>query len=139
MRKLALLTILLSLAASPAIAGSYQDRAVATGVVIGASAGAVIGSQNGKTAEGAMIGGIMGAVAGAILANNTYVKPTPKVYRRTVYVRQPKQYNRHYGQPVSHVRQSQKYAHRLNRHRNHGHHKYGQQQRSSGHHRGHDS
>ena len=131
MRKLALLTMLLSLAASPAIAGSYQDRAVATGVVIG--------SQNGQTAEGAIIGGIMGAVAGAILANNTYVKPRPKVYRRTVYVRQPKQYKRHYGQPVSHVRQPQKHAHRLNRHRNHGHHEYGQQQRSSGHHRGHDS
>ena len=72
------------------IAGNYEDRAVATGVVIGASAGAVIGSQNGRTAEGAIIGGIMGAVAGAILANNTYVESRPEVYRHTVHVRQHK-------------------------------------------------
>ncbi len=129
MRKLVFLTILFSLASAPAVAGNYQDRAVATGVVIGASAGAVIGAQNGRTAEGAIIGGVMGAVAGAIFANNTYVEPRPEVYRRTVYVRQHKPYRHHkdrrlhnrshYGKSVYQARQYEKryaYAHRQSRH-----------------------
>lgn len=51
-----------------ACATPYQQRTVAQGAVIGATAGAVIGHQSGNATEGAMIGGALGALAGAVIA-----------------------------------------------------------------------
>ncbi len=54
--------LLLSACATP-----HQEQSTARGAAVGAAAGAVIGSQNNRTGEGALIGGAIGAAAGAIL------------------------------------------------------------------------
>ncbi|MFQ5581794.1 MAG: YMGG-like glycine zipper-containing protein [Mariprofundaceae bacterium] len=68
MNKFALVVIsilLLSGCATP-----HQERAATTGAMIGAGAGAVIGSQSDRPVEGALIGGVIGGLAGAILAED---------------------------------------------------------------------
>ncbi|MBC7979335.1 MAG: hypothetical protein H7Y36_02095 [Armatimonadetes bacterium] len=49
--------------------GPNTQRGAATGGLIGAGAGAIIGHQSGRTLEGALIGGAAGAGAGALYGN----------------------------------------------------------------------
>jgi len=64
MRLMIIAMILLASCATP-----QQQRATTQGAVIGAAAGAAIGSQHQRAAEGALIGGAIGAAAGAILSD----------------------------------------------------------------------
>jgi len=71
MRRIATITmILLASCATP-----QQQRATTEGALIGAAAGAAIGSQNNRAAEGAVLGGVLGAAAGAILSDPGTTKP----------------------------------------------------------------
>jgi len=76
------------LAAPAAHAGGNQDRAAATGAVVGATTGAVIGAQNHRALQGAVIGAVFGTIAGAIIAGNhgttRVVYRQPADYRRVV-------------------------------------------------------
>lgn len=56
--------------AMPALAeaGPYQQRVITTTTIIGATTGAVIGADNNRAAQGAILGGVIGAVTGAILS-----------------------------------------------------------------------
>ena len=56
----------LSLVLASCGAGPNTQRGAATGGLLGAGAGAVIGHQSGRTAEGALIGGAAGATAGGL-------------------------------------------------------------------------
>jgi len=59
-----------ALLAAPVIqAASYQDRAMGTGAVVGATTGAVIGSSQNQAVEGAIFGAILGTIAGAVIAS----------------------------------------------------------------------
>lgn len=49
--------------------GPNTQRGAATGGLIGAGAGAIIGNQSGRPLEGALIGGAAGAGAGALYGN----------------------------------------------------------------------
>ena len=59
---------------------------MATGAVVGASAGAVIGSNSNQAIEGAVFGAVLGTIAGVMIASNN----------QPVYVVQPV---RHYQKP----------------------------------------
>ena len=102
----ALLTSAL-LAAPVAQAASYQDRAMATGAVVGATTGAVVGSSHNQAVEGAIFGAVLGTIAGAVIASQ----------HQPVYVAQ--QQPRPHYKPVSHHYQprTQKasYSHNHNR------------------------
>jgi len=79
------------LAAPVAQAASNQDRAMATGAVVGATTGAVVGSGSHRAFEGAMVGAVLGTIAGAMIA----------IADEPVYVATP----RHYDRPkVQHYR-----------------------------------
>jgi len=83
----------MAVAAMPfsAQAGQYQQRVIATTTIIGATAGAVIGSDNNRTAQGAIIGGVIGAMTGAVLAS-TQEQPGYRqqtVYRHQTYDQRP--------------------------------------------------
>lgn len=49
--------------------GPNTQRGAATGGLLGAGAGAIIGHQSGHTLEGALIGGAAGAAAGGLYGN----------------------------------------------------------------------
>jgi len=49
--------------------GPNTQRGAATGGLIGAGAGAIIGHQSGRALEGAAIGGVTGAAAGGLYGN----------------------------------------------------------------------
>ena len=49
---------------------SNAQRNAATGAIIGGAAGALIGKQSGRTAEGALIGAGVGGVAGHMHGKN---------------------------------------------------------------------
>lgn len=63
----AIAAIALSNCAAPA--GPNTQRGAATGGLIGAGAGAIIGHQSGRTAEGALLGAAAGGTAGALYGN----------------------------------------------------------------------
>lgn len=71
-------TTILSLAAAAfafalsncaAPSGPNTQRGAATGALLGAGAGAIIGNQSGNTAGGALIGAAAGGTAGALYGN----------------------------------------------------------------------
>ena len=49
--------------------GPNTQRGMATGGLLGAGAGAIIGHQSGHTGAGALIGGAAGAAAGGLYGN----------------------------------------------------------------------
>jgi len=55
--------------AAPLAHAGNQDRAMATGAVVGATTGAVVGSSTNQAVEGAFVGAVFGTIAGAILAD----------------------------------------------------------------------
>ncbi len=59
----------LALANCAAPAGPSTQRGAATGALLGAGAGALIGHQSGHTGEGALIGAAAGGTAGALYGN----------------------------------------------------------------------
>ncbi len=65
-----------------------QERATTRGGLIGAAAGAAIGSTHGRTVEGALIGGALGAAAGAVLEDNSTRtnrrQPQRPIHARTI-------------------------------------------------------
>ncbi len=63
----AILTIALSSCAAPA--GPNTQRGTATGALLGAAAGGIIGHQSGRGLEGAAIGAVGGGSAGALYGN----------------------------------------------------------------------
>jgi len=54
------------------------QKGAGLGTLIGAGAGAVIGHQSGRGAEGALIGGAAGAAGGALIGNKMSVKFCPE-------------------------------------------------------------
>lgn len=68
---LTLTTAALALAFSncAAPAGPNTQRGAATGALLGAGAGAIIGNQSGNTGRGALIGAAAGGSAGALYGN----------------------------------------------------------------------
>jgi len=90
------------LAAPVAQAASNQDRAMATGAVVGATAGGVIGSSHNQALEGAIFGAVLGTIAGAVIASNNqpvYVAPQRTHYQPVRHYK----YVRHY-RPVRQYR-----------------------------------
>jgi uncharacterized protein YcfJ len=61
-------TLALSNCAAPA--GPNTQRGAATGALLGAGAGAIIGNQSGNTAGGAILGAAAGGTAGALIGNS---------------------------------------------------------------------
>lgn len=59
----------LSLSNCTAPAGPNTQRGAATGGLLGAGAGAIIGHQSGRALEGAAIGAAAGGTAGALYGN----------------------------------------------------------------------
>jgi len=57
------------LIAPVAQSASYQDRAMATGTVVSATTGAVVGSGQNQAVEGAIFGAVLGTIAGAFIAS----------------------------------------------------------------------
>jgi len=100
---------LLALATAPlaAQAGQYQQRVITTTTILGATTGAVIGSGNNRTAQGAIIGGVIGAVTGAVLSQQHQVAYQPRVYAPQPRAHRP--HRRHYTQVVF---EPQRSAHR---------------------------
>jgi len=94
----------LTIAAIPfsAQAGQYQERVIATTTVIGAATGAIIGSDNNRTAQGAIIGGVIGAFAGAVLSQQS---PQAQRVNRTYTVIDARPYRVHRPTVVIHHRQ----------------------------------
>lgn len=68
---LTLATVVLPLAFSncSAPAGPNTQRGAATGALLGAAAGGIIGNQSGNTAGGALLGAAAGGTAGALYGN----------------------------------------------------------------------
>jgi uncharacterized protein YcfJ len=93
-------------------AASYQDRAMATGAVVGATTGAVIGSGHNQVIEGAIFGAVLGTIAGAIIANQ----------HRPAYVVQH-QPRAHY-KPVRHQYERRSYKQSYSRSNNRQHNQY---------------
>jgi 5'-3' exoribonuclease 2 len=60
---------ILSLANCAAPAGPNTQRGTATGALLGAAAGGIIGHQSGRALEGAAIGAAGGGTAGALYGN----------------------------------------------------------------------
>lgn len=63
----AVMALALSNCAAPA--GPNTQRGVATGALLGAGAGAIIGHQSGRTGQGALIGAAAGGTAGGLYGN----------------------------------------------------------------------
>lgn len=59
----------IALASCGAPAGPNTQRGAATGGLLGAGVGAVVGHQSGRALEGAAIGGATGAAAGGLMGN----------------------------------------------------------------------
>ncbi len=68
-RPFALLSMAFVLSHCGAPTGPNTQRGAATGALIGAAAGGVIGHQSGRGLEGALIGGAAGGGAGALYGN----------------------------------------------------------------------
>ena len=49
-------------------AGQYEQRVIATTTILGATTGAIIGSGNDQTAQGAVLGALAGAAVGILMA-----------------------------------------------------------------------
>ena len=62
--------LMLSLLLFSGCVATHQQRTATQGAVIGGAAGAVIGAQSNRVAEGAVVGAIVGGLAGAILAED---------------------------------------------------------------------
>ncbi len=65
-----IITAALALGLASCGAGPNTQRGAATGGLLGAGAGAIIGHQSGRTAEGALIGGAAGATAGGLYGHS---------------------------------------------------------------------
>ena len=63
------LAAVLSLSNCAAPAGPNTQRGVATGALLGAAAGGIIGHQSGRGLEGAAIGAAAGGTAGGLYGN----------------------------------------------------------------------
>jgi uncharacterized membrane protein len=63
-------------------ADQYQQSVITTTALIGATAGAVIGSARNQTAQGAIVGGLLGAVTGVIISQG---RPQAITYRGDEY------------------------------------------------------
>jgi YMGG-like Gly-zipper len=61
--------IVIALASCAAPAGPNTQRGAATGALLGAAAGGIIGHQSGRGLEGAAIGAAGGGTAGALYGN----------------------------------------------------------------------
>jgi len=94
MKRIVIATMLsTALLAAPVVqAASNQDRAMATGAVVGATAGGMIGSGHNQALQGAIFGAVLGTIAGAVIASNsqpvyveerTHHQPQVKHYRKT--------------------------------------------------------
>jgi len=59
-------------------AGQYQQRVITATTILGATTGAVIGSDQNRTAQGAIIGGFIGMMTGAILSQQAAYHPVPQ-------------------------------------------------------------
>jgi len=73
MNKTLITASLLSVAllASPVSqAAGYQDRAAATGAVVGATTGAIVGANHDRPVEGAVVGAVLGSIVGIVIASN---------------------------------------------------------------------
>ncbi len=112
----------LAIAVAPlsAEAGQYQQRVITTTTILGATTGAVIGSGNDRTAQGALIGGVFGALTGAILSQNRHGYQQPVHYQRP-YAHRP--YRVHRAPvviiPPRHVHRHRAYSHNTYRHWRH--------------------
>ena len=73
-------------------AGQYEQRVIATTTILGATTGAIIGSGNDQTAQGAVLGALVGATAGVLVAQND--RDDVPVSRTVVYE------NERYHRPV---------------------------------------
>ncbi len=62
-------TVALSLCQCAAPVGPNTQRGAATGALLGAAAGGIIGHQSGRGLEGAAIGAAGGGTAGAVYGN----------------------------------------------------------------------
>ncbi len=74
MKKLALLFVVgvssITLSNCTAPTGPNTQRGAVAGGLLGATAGAIVGHQTGRTLEGAAVGGALGAGTGAVLGNS---------------------------------------------------------------------
>lgn len=61
------ITLVLTNCSAPT--GPNTQRGAATGALLGAAAGGIIGNQSGNTAGGALIGAAAGGTAGALYGN----------------------------------------------------------------------
>jgi len=82
-RILSAVVVTTALFAAPVVqAASYQDRAMGTGAVVGATTGAVIGSGQNQAVQGAIFGAVLGTIAGAVIASQhqpaAYVVQQPR-------------------------------------------------------------
>jgi len=59
-------------------AGQYQQRVITATTILGATTGAVIGADQNRTAQGAIIGGVIGMMTGAILSQQAAYHPAPQ-------------------------------------------------------------
>lgn len=75
MKRLTAIAILASLAATCGCTTTQQGAGI--GTLIGAGAGAIIGNQKGKAAEGALIGAAAGAAGGALIGDAMETKFCP--------------------------------------------------------------
>ncbi len=101
------------LAAPFAQAASYQDRSMATGTVVGATTGAVVGSGNNQLVEGAVFGAVLGTIAGALLASQhqpAYVVQQPRTHHRSVVVHHTKHRSQKASYSHSSNRKQSRYA-----------------------------
>lgn len=82
-----------ALLASPvSYAAGNNDRAAATGAVVGATTGAIIGAGHNRPVQGAVVGAVLGTIVGVTVAGNRqptrviYVEPRHKPVQRVVIV-----------------------------------------------------
>lgn len=103
MRKMVLSLTMVSLMAllpAAAQAGQYEQRVITTTTILGATTGAVIGSGNDQTAQGAVIGALVGATAGMVLtADEPHRVYAPRHARYVEREYRPQYRERHYRQP----------------------------------------
>ncbi len=113
------------LVAPAAQSASYQDRAMGTGAVVGATTGAVIGSSHNQVVQGAIFGAVLGTIAGAIIANQQQSVHIVQRQPRTHYkpVRHHYQPQAHY-KPVRHYNQRPNYEQSYSRSNNRQHNQY---------------
>ena len=104
MKKILMMSVAMLLASGAEAAELDRDRTIVATTVIGATTGAILGQQHGRSAESAIVGGVLGAVTGVILTadrtqvayGDPYYQYThrPVVMHRTVVVK-PKMKHKH--------------------------------------------